>query len=561
MERPPMPKPETPDDPAPQPPTPRKKILPGAPQEEINAFFPPSDAAPPQPPALPQPPAPPAAAAARWTFEARQQLSLVVSGLPPPCLQDVVTIIFGPQTIQNGDEFTVDFAKLGVTICDRLQDYVEQQGTRVMQSQAGEPINDVPQIQRSPVSDEPEPKRQKAAASGTVGAAVRGRLPGRVVLDAKIDAARGAHSVVAAKGRLHLLLDDASLGLRWLDADAAEGHFKEHRAGVEAAARVPRGACLEVLGWLRQLDVSEPFARPVEGVPRYAELVSDPVDLGLIQRRLEGDGYRETGAAGFAADVRRVHANAALYCEPSPNADDVVVYRMAQVLRAAFEHKWRQVLEANIGRDTEAKATFAVKDEEVRKEAGDDDVVELQHVKPHAGDPAALVDKRVEVHWPRDKVWYAGVVTEYRAKDGRHRVDYDDGHSEWLDLNRPQTVYRIVGSSTFSDNKPQQDDSLLSVQKLGVLVWAKSGAHPWWPGELCLPAATKFMEALPPPRPGARMPRQRMVIYFGENQFDILPENAVVPLESRPEPRGKGTADLVKAYELALERGRELEKA
>ena len=41
-----MPKPETPDDPAPQPPTP---ILPGAPQEEINAFFPPSDAAPAQP--------------------------------------------------------------------------------------------------------------------------------------------------------------------------------------------------------------------------------------------------------------------------------------------------------------------------------------------------------------------------------------------------------------------------------------------------------------------------------------------------------------------------------
>ena len=96
-----MPKLETPDDPAPQPPTPRKKILPGAPQEEINAFFPPSDAAPPalpQPPAPPAtaPPPPPAAAAARWTFEARQQLSLVVSGLPPPCLQDVVTIIFGP---------------------------------------------------------------------------------------------------------------------------------------------------------------------------------------------------------------------------------------------------------------------------------------------------------------------------------------------------------------------------------------------------------------------------------------------------------------------------------
>ena len=287
---------------------------------------------------------------------------------------------------------------------------------------------------------------------------------------------------------------------------------------------------------------------------RLRGAVKSAVARGGTQNARQFEKKGPTGAAGFAADVRRVHANAALYCEPSPNADDVVVYRMAQVLRAAFEHKWRQVLEANIGRETEAGATFAAADEEVRKEAGDDDVMELQHVKPHAGDPEALVDKRVEVHWPRDKVWYAGVVTEYRAKDGRHRVDYDDGHSEWLDLNRPQTVYRIVGSSTFSDNKPQQDDSLLSVQKLGVLVWAKSGAHPWWPGELCLPAATKFMEALPPPRPGARMPRQRMVIYFGENQFDILPENAVVPLGSRPEPRGKGTADLVKAYELALER-------
>ena len=118
-----MPKLETPDDAAPQPPTSRKIPLPRNPRtpEEINAFFPPpSDAAPPQPPAppppAPAPPPPPAAAAARWTFEARQQLSLVVSGLPPPCLQDVVTIIFGQQTIQNGDEFTVDFAKLGVTI-------------------------------------------------------------------------------------------------------------------------------------------------------------------------------------------------------------------------------------------------------------------------------------------------------------------------------------------------------------------------------------------------------------------------------------------------------------
>ena len=58
-----MPKLETPDDAAPQPPTSRKIPLPRNPRtpEEINAFFPPpSDAAPPQPPPPPPPPPPPA---------------------------------------------------------------------------------------------------------------------------------------------------------------------------------------------------------------------------------------------------------------------------------------------------------------------------------------------------------------------------------------------------------------------------------------------------------------------------------------------------------------------
>ena len=512
--------------------------------------------APQQPEQPPPAPAPqPAAAAGRWTFEARQALSLVVSGLPPPCLQDVVTIIFGQQNIQNGDEFTVDFAKLGVDICDALQDYVDAHEQR---RRSGAPPAPAP-AKRSTIEglvSPPPPKRVKAAEAGTVGASVRGRLPGRVALDAKFGGG-GACSVVAAKGRLHLLLDDATLGLRWLDADAAAGSYYAHTASRENTSRVGKGACVEVLGWLRQLDVSEPFARPVEGVPRYAELVAEPVDLGLIARRLDQSGYGQTGAAGFAADVRQVHANAALYCEPSPNADDVVVYRMAQVLRAAFEHKWRQVLAWSATED--AGATFQSR-APVEAEAPDARDPALQQVKPHAGDPAALVDKRVEVHWPRDRVWYAGVVTEFRAKDARHRVDYDDGHSEWLDLAKPQTVFRIVGSSTFSGGAAP-DDSLLIVQKLGVLVWGKSGAHPWWPGELCLPAATKFLEALPPPRPGARMPRQRMIIYFGEDQFDILPENAVVPLQSRPEPnKKKSTADLLKAYALALERGGALKK-
>ena len=36
-----------------------------------------------------------------------------VAELPPPCLNDVVAIIFGEAAlIKSGDEFTVDFAKI-----------------------------------------------------------------------------------------------------------------------------------------------------------------------------------------------------------------------------------------------------------------------------------------------------------------------------------------------------------------------------------------------------------------------------------------------------------------
>jgi len=66
--------------------------------------------------ATPPPPAAPAAAAP-WSFSARQKLSNDVSSLPPPCLNDVVQIIFG-KTRENviGDEFTVDFAKILVAL-------------------------------------------------------------------------------------------------------------------------------------------------------------------------------------------------------------------------------------------------------------------------------------------------------------------------------------------------------------------------------------------------------------------------------------------------------------
>ena len=44
------------------------------------------------------------------------------------------------------------------------------------------------------------------------------------------------------------------------------------------------------------------------------------------------------------------------------------------------------------------------------------------------------VGKVVEVYWEGESEWFRGRLTRYRDADGKHRVDYDDGESEWLVL-------------------------------------------------------------------------------------------------------------------------------
>ena len=43
--------------------------------------------------------------------------------------------------------------------------------------------------------------------------------------------------------------------------------------------------------------------------------------------------------------------------------------------------------------------------------------------------------------------------------------------------------------------------------------------------------------------------RSKMVIYFGDTQYDILPVASVVPFSARPKPSGKGVADLARGAE------------
>lgn len=69
--------------------------------------------------ALPPPPPPPK----RWSPEERRALARAVSRLPPSSIQEVRAII-------GGDVSTVFFASLDVSVCDRVQQYVDAQPSR-----------------------------------------------------------------------------------------------------------------------------------------------------------------------------------------------------------------------------------------------------------------------------------------------------------------------------------------------------------------------------------------------------------------------------------------------
>ncbi|CAI7834354.1 unnamed protein product, partial [Closterium sp. NIES-53] len=58
---------------------------------------------------------------------------------------------------------------------------------------------------------------------------------------------------------------------------------------------------------------------------------------------------------------------------------------------------------------------------------------------------ARAVGRRVEVYWPDDAAWYAGMVAGYEEETGRHEVLYDDGETEMVVLAKEKV--RWVGGS------------------------------------------------------------------------------------------------------------------
>ncbi|KAL0352913.1 UNVERIFIED_CONTAM: Transcription factor GTE12 [Sesamum angustifolium] len=83
-------------------------------------------------------------------------------------------------------------------------------------------------------------------------------------------------------------------------------------------------------GWI----FSEPVDPVKLNIPDYFSVITDPMDLGTIKRKLEGNMY--FGAEDFAADVRLTFSNAMLY-----NPPDNRVHSCAKKLDGNFSRRWK----------------------------------------------------------------------------------------------------------------------------------------------------------------------------------------------------------------------------
>ena len=427
----------------------------------------------------------------------------------------------------------------------------------------------------------------QAAAKATFGA-----LPAR--LEVRGGGGYEAASVIAQAKRgashRHLALFDGDLSLQWLDAS---GPRKAKWRAVDAARAAPSAAgvgparCDAVLAWLVSLDVAEPLLHMDPHLrtllPRHVAKCRDLPGGSTLQRcrdRLARRAYVDAGH--FAADVRAVHATVLALCAKTPppswrpdggtarrsGPDLETILHCAQVFASAFETKWAAVLATSSsapgGPDARAAAAAWRAERSRAPAAAAADVA-------GGAVPAreAALGRAVEVYWDGEDEWFRGVLAKYRDRDDKHWCDYDDGTSEWIRLAdhavRLATGDAAVGAPHAGDGDGGDDAAAggVSCQKLGMLVWAKSGAYPWWPGEVCLQTVDEIMDAFPPGAGGdGAHARKCTVLYFGETQFDMVePESRVRPFDAanpRELAKVKPPADLKLAIKLAIARSKEL---
>ena len=303
--------------------------------------------------------------------------------------------------------------------------------------------------------------------------------------------------------------------------------------------------------------------------------------LRRCRDRLERRAYVD--GSHFASDVRNVHSSVlavtSRHLPPSwqihgreqrsgPSLDDVL--HAAQVFVSAFESKWRELVRHKL--DATPRKPNLVKAKRAAAAAWRAERASARNASSAKTGGDALVGKTVEVYWDGDEDWYTGKLTKFRERDGKHCCEYEDDTSEWLlladhtvrflDARGDPDAARDGDGDAPLPHTSSKDVDAFSCQKLGKLVWAKSGAHPWWPAEICLLAVEELRAAIPF-RHSDKATRKCMVLYFGETQFDMLKPGTNVmsfdPNQPTEKVRGKPDADLKLAIQLALARAQELD--
>lgn len=149
---------------------------------------------------------------------------------------------------------------------------------------------------------------------------------------------------------------------------------------------------------VRRLKDARPFLRPVDpvalNIPLYFDTVKQPMDLGTIERKLQGDAYAspEQVAADFDLMVRNCVAF---------NGPQAAISQMARNIQAAFEKHMLSM---------PARDAVPAKPARRRRSAEEEPPVVIRRAQTHNGRP-----KR-EIHPPRSKDIYPYETRKPRSK-------------------------------------------------------------------------------------------------------------------------------------------------
>ncbi len=98
--------------------------------------------------------------------------------------------------------------------------------------------------------------------------------------------------------------------------------------------------CERLLQMIKRHKCSGPFLEPVEpealGIPDYFDIIEDPMDLSLVEKKLKSGAY--TNSAQFGADMRLIWANSMTY-----NGQDTDIHMMTIDIKHYFERMFKEL--------------------------------------------------------------------------------------------------------------------------------------------------------------------------------------------------------------------------